>query len=250
MRMYCFVVSVFMAVPSLGVDLQPNNILTMGGTSAQESPDLVGQAVWSRERTVVIEDNFGVTIYKAIVDVAVIFTPATNSYMFECHLTNPDGALPGAVKEIRWKGFEGYSTDCDWRTDFGLGDAVAMRAGRTVDGNVITFGYNWWNMNPAGEEQWLDQGEETNVMFIHTDAPSFISNAGLITVELASGESWSSEVPAPGPTHADINGDGIVDGADLGMLVASWGTAGPEADLDLDGIVGGGDLGLLLAAWK
>ena len=73
MRMYCFVVSVFMAVPSLGVDLQPNNILTMGGTSAQESPDLVGQAVWSRERTVVIEDNFGVTIYKAIVDVAVIF---------------------------------------------------------------------------------------------------------------------------------------------------------------------------------
>jgi len=46
----------------------------------------------------------------------------------------------------------------------------------------------------------------------------------------------------------DLDGDGDVDGADLGLLVADWGGFGP-ADLDCDGIVGGGDLGLLIAAW-
>lgn len=46
---------------------------------------------------------------------------------------------------------------------------------------------------------------------------------------------------------ADINGDGIVDGSDLGLLLAGWGAASP--DINGDGIVDGSDLGLLLAAW-
>lgn len=48
---------------------------------------------------------------------------------------------------------------------------------------------------------------------------------------------------------ADINGDGAVDGADMGLLLAAWGTSPCEADLDGDDIVGGADLGLLLSAW-
>ncbi len=47
----------------------------------------------------------------------------------------------------------------------------------------------------------------------------------------------------------DINGDGVVDGADLGLLLNLWGTAGPDGDLNGDGIVDGADLGLLLANW-
>ena len=170
--------------------------------------------------------------------------------MFECQILNPDGFLPGEVKEIRWEGFQGFQTNCDWRTDFGLGDAVAMRAGRSGNGDTITFGYNWWDMDPGGEEEWLDEGEESNVMFIHTDAPNYIENAGLITVELASGHIWNAVAPAPGLTDPDINSDGVIDGADLGMLIADWGTTGPEADLNFDGIVDGGDLGKLLAYWK
>ncbi len=49
---------------------------------------------------------------------------------------------------------------------------------------------------------------------------------------------------------ADLNGDGIVDGADLGLLLSAWGTAGPEADLDGSGVVDGADLGLVLSAWS
>lgn len=53
--------------------------------------------------------------------------------------------------------------------------------------------------------------------------------------------------PAP-ECPADLNGDGTVSGADIGLLLASWGQGGP-ADLDGDGTVGGADIGLVLAAW-
>ena len=43
--------------------------------------------------------------------------------------------------------------------------------------------------------------------------------------------------------------DGGVDGADLGLLLAAFGTSDPASDRNGDGIVDGADLGLLLAAW-
>jgi hypothetical protein len=55
----------------------------------------------------------------------------------------------------------------------------------------------------------------------------------------------SSAVPG------DLNGDGVVDGADLGILLGSWGPCkgGCVADLTGDGQVNGADLGVLLANW-
>lgn len=47
---------------------------------------------------------------------------------------------------------------------------------------------------------------------------------------------------------ADLNGDGVVNGADMGLLLGAWGTSGP-GDLDGDGTVNGSDLGLMLGAW-
>ena len=48
----------------------------------------------------------------------------------------------------------------------------------------------------------------------------------------------------------DLNGDGEVDGADLGLLFASWGPcAGCPADLNGDGFVNGADVGLMLLAY-
>ncbi|MBL9141922.1 MAG: hypothetical protein JNK53_08660 [Phycisphaerae bacterium] len=49
---------------------------------------------------------------------------------------------------------------------------------------------------------------------------------------------------------ADLNSDGIVNGGDLGILLAAWGPCkGCQADLNGDGTVGGADLGTLLGAW-
>jgi len=47
----------------------------------------------------------------------------------------------------------------------------------------------------------------------------------------------------------DTNGDGIVDGADLAVILGEWGTSNTIADLDGDGNVGGGDLALVLGDW-
>ncbi len=47
----------------------------------------------------------------------------------------------------------------------------------------------------------------------------------------------------------DLNHDGKVDGADLGLLLAAWGETEGDADLNNDGLIDGADLGLLLSAW-
>ena len=50
---------------------------------------------------------------------------------------------------------------------------------------------------------------------------------------------------------ADINNDGVVNGGDLGAMLANWGCNGVcPADISGDGQVDGTDLGLLLASWE
>jgi hypothetical protein len=52
------------------------------------------------------------------------------------------------------------------------------------------------------------------------------------------------------PIEGDLNGDGVVDGADLGLLLAAWGSCnGCPEDLNDDGEVDGADLGVLLGSW-
>ena len=53
---------------------------------------------------------------------------------------------------------------------------------------------------------------------------------------------------SPPPPPGDLDGDGLVGGADLGILLSQWGGAG-SADLDGSGVVDGADLGALLSAW-
>jgi hypothetical protein len=47
---------------------------------------------------------------------------------------------------------------------------------------------------------------------------------------------------------SDLNGDGVVGAADLGILLSAWGSFG-TGDIDGDGVVGAADLGILLSAW-
>lgn len=52
---------------------------------------------------------------------------------------------------------------------------------------------------------------------------------------------WSV-IPSP-----DFNGDGLVNGLDLGVLLSGWGSA--QGDINGDGTTDGADLGLVLSAW-
>ena len=60
---------------------------------------------------------------------------------------------------------------------------------------------------------------------------------------IASGSIRVDENPCP----ADLDGDGLVDGVDLGILLANWQQAG--GDIDGDGNTDGVDIGFLLAQW-
>jgi hypothetical protein len=51
------------------------------------------------------------------------------------------------------------------------------------------------------------------------------------------------------PQPADLNNDGVVNAADLALLLGVWGSSGGPADLDGDGTVGAGDLAVLVGAW-
>jgi hypothetical protein len=55
--------------------------------------------------------------------------------------------------------------------------------------------------------------------------------------------------PSKPPLVGDLDDDGDVDGADLGLLLAGWGSDNPLTDLNDDGTTDGADLGLLLSSW-
>ena len=78
---------------------------------------------------------------------------------------------------------------------------------------------------------------------LHPD-PLFVEGHGIIDAFKAA---------VRGRDQADLNLDGIVSGADLGLLLGAWGRTGDPAllpaDLNGDGTVNGADLGLLLGRW-
>lgn len=87
-------------------------------------------------------------------------------------------------------------------------------------------------------------------------AAAGLASARFIRIRTATDATAVPEIDAvvavrPAPPDADLDGDGAVGGADLGLLLGSWGACtGCAADLDNDGAVTGIDLGLLLGAWS
>ncbi len=73
------------------------------------------------------------------------------------------------------------------------------------------------------------------------------NGGGFSTDEIRVGTTWASVLPAEPGCLGDLHLDGTVNGADLGVLLSSWGQTG--GDLNEDGTTDGADLGELLAAW-
>jgi len=142
-----------------------------------------------------------------------------------------------------------------WQTAGGEYSPV-VSASRSVGG----VGFYTWNSTPLLVEDvqlWLDApdqnfgwmllGNESQIKTVKkfdTRDTDFPPNAPVLSITFT---------PPPPCDPPDLNCDGHVDAADLGLLLAKWGTSDPteepNGDLNGDGIVDGGDLGDLLGAW-
>lgn len=106
-------------------------------------------------------------------------------------------------------------------------------------------GWNTINFGPGGTPNWNTVITDVDrVQFFYGDPEFFF-----IFQMWDLGADNISITFADPPLVGDLDGNGVVDGADLGELLSLWGSDDPLADLDGDGVVDGADLGLLLANW-
>jgi predicted outer membrane repeat protein len=169
-----------------------------------------------------------------------------------CWVTNMTSASGfGAGAYIR--GSESILTRCSFEANvasyYGAGMYVDASSGKggyashltlvdcTIEGNTATYG---------GGGIYVSSNLGSTVALTGTtvcgNAPDqiygdWLDNGGNTVAEACSA-----------PCVADLNSDGVVNGADLGLMLAAWGGSG-DADLNGDGAVNGADLGLMLAAW-
>lgn len=84
-------------------------------------------------------------------------------------------------------------------------------------------------------------------IFVGSDTTFIVGNAFNTMTNRGEAILWTKP-HCPGPFSADLDCDGVVSGADLGILLSAWGTS--SADLNGDAMTDGADLGLLLGDWS
>ena len=114
-----------------------------------------------------------------------------------------------------------------------------------------------WDLNQDGVVDGTDLGIQLSGGIVEVEESNVPAASDLSVDGFAS--AWGTSDPA-----YDLNADGVVDGADLGLFLnqqgierqdsdlmdrfmAAWGTADPDFDLNGDGTVDGADLGQLLS---
>lgn len=102
---------------------------------------------------------------------------------------------------------------------------------------------------PHADAGGLDAGEVFEFPLPDCDGNGRLDAAEIL--EGGVGDSDGDGVPdACEPLGGDLDGDGVVDGVDLGQFNSLWGTDGSDGgDFNGDGIVDGGDLAILLGNW-
>ena len=155
----------------------------------------------------------------------------------------------------------------------GRADLVAA----TFEGWLEVPASGWWRLftdSDDGSRLWIGEtlvvendglhgmversGEIALAAGRHPIRVEFFENfggAGLI-VRMQGPATPKQVVPAARWSHGgtlrigDLDGNGVVDGADLAILLGAWGPCpGCAADLNGDGLVSGADLGILLGDW-
>ena len=118
-----------------------------------------------------------------------------------------------------------------------------------ADPDALDTNVGWFAVPSAGvglAGAWPDN----TVLILHLVTPAAATTSGELSFLARDGDTllYGHATFTAGGIPGDLNGDGAVDGSDLGLLLGAWNGAG-LGDLNHSGNVDGADLGLLLAAW-
>ena len=103
---------------------------------------------------------------------------------------------------------------------------------------------DWWSIDAGG-------GTSSGGAFVlqgtigQVDAMAESGGAMTGGAFVLAGGYWTIELDT---CPIDLTGDGVIDGADLAIVLGSWLTSGP-GDLDGSGEVNGADLAIVLGSW-
>ena len=123
-----------------------------------------------------------------------------------------------------------------------IGARVYVRTGARTQMREVAAGEGYLSQRPL--EQHFGLGPFTIIDEVRVEWP--VSGRTQRFFDVVSNQTLLVTEPVVTP---DLNGDGVVNGADLAVLLSAWGTESETADLSGDGAVDGVDLALMLAAW-
>ena len=202
---------------------------------------------------------------------------------FDSDVTVTEVQIPDeGTLHVAWRVTE--NDDGSWQYVYAVQNVDSARAVRgleftldagTTISNVSFHGVSYHSGEPYSDADWTSTvtddafiiGTETHdtdsdanaIRFGTAYTVSFDSNSGPAKREMTLAlfvpgtpdfVTVAVEGPASGGTlPGDLNGDGVVNGEDLTIILAAWGSTDPQYDLDGDGVVGGGDLTIVLGDW-
>jgi len=109
---------------------------------------------------------------------------------------------------------------------------------------TVTENLGVWERKAWRIDDFVAPSATMRIRFVASDVTGAVVEAGVDDVRIFG---YLCDDALPG----DFNGDGVVDGSDLGTLLGEWGPCpGCAADLDGNGEVDGSDLGVLLGNWS
>jgi hypothetical protein len=135
----------------------------------------------------------------------------------------------------------------------GVIDLTDFQAMKICFGAPLLPGYEMMDIDGDSTVGTLDAASFAELLF-GGQAPDCNRNGVVDLVEILEDPSLDQDGDAllddcgVAPIPGDLNGDGVVNGGDLGILLANWGSPG-IGDLDESGTVDGADLGMLLSEW-
>ncbi len=151
----------------------------------------------------------------------------------------------------------------------------AMPLGLEVDevlynGPIFSNGWNGWDSAPSANvrvdaaciftEDQIAPGDHP-LVGLRIEVPADLEPGTVIPITLSEVSFFNYDFSVPTLEAldgsitvfrtSDLNGNGIVESGDLGLMLADWGpvTKSPVADVNGDGVVNGADIGRLLDRW-